>query len=687
MSLTASLLTAVSALNAAQAQLQLVSGNIANVNTPGYSRKTAALNNQVVAGRSSGVQVSDVTRTVNESLVRQLRAHIAKLGGVRITEEFQSRTQGFFGTLDSNTAISNRVADLGSAFDALAATPDSPVTRSATVQAAMRLSEQLNAITENLQQMRLDADRAIGQSVARINGLLSDIGNLNEQIALDLGRGQPVADRQDQRDALIGQLAEEVDLQYFERSTGEVVLMTTSGRILLDSLPTTLSHSPAAQVSASATRASGLSGVLYGGAAIDISDELGDGTLKGLLDVRDRTLVDLQAQIDLLGESLRNQINALHNDGTAYPPPTTLTGARSVAATDQPAMTGSFRIAAVDSSGIAVETLDIDLTTLAPPTIGQLVTQISAMANVSASINANGQVVVSATGSNRIAVNELDSAVNTGNATIGMAHFLGLNNFFDSAIDYDRYFSDRVANDTTALGLAGTLTFQIGAAAPTVTYGAGDSLTAIAANINADATISGANITASVVREGDGYRLQVVDDDGDNVFVTDSGPLVSQLNLRAGFPGTSGRLAVATALAQNPDLVARGELSDAAGLAVGDLAITDGDGSVATRIGTAFTTDIAFTAAGGAAAITGTLEGYATAIVARNAADTANARADLELSEGFQAALDNQVSATSGVNLDEELAQIVVLQNTYAASARITSVVSQLLDELLEAVR
>ncbi len=463
--------------------------------------------------------------------------------------------------------------------------------------------------------------------------------------------------------------------------------MTTSGRILLDNLPTTLSHSPAAQVSAAATRGNGLSGVLYSGAAIDISDELGDGKLKGLLDVRDRSLVDLQAQVDLLGESLRNQINALHNDGTAYPPPAALTGARSVAATDQPAMTGSFRVAAVDSTGVVVETLDIDLTALAPPTIGQLVTQIDAMANVSASINANGQVAISATGGNRIAVNELDSAVTTGNASFGMAHFLGLNNFFDSATHYDRYFSDRVASDTTALGLAGTLTFQIGGAAAAVAYGAGDSLTAIAANINADATISGANITASVVREGDGYRLQVVDDDGDNVFVTDSGPLVSQLNLRAGFPGTSGRLAVATALAQNPDLVARGELSDAAGLAVGDLAITDGDGSVATRIGTAFTTDIAFTAAGGAAAITGTLEGYATAIVARNAADTANARADLELSEGFQAALDNQVSATSGVNLDEELAQIVVLQNTYAASARITSVVSQLLDELLEAVR
>ena len=74
-------------------------------------------------------------------------------------------------------------------------------------------------------------------------------------------------------------------------------------------------------------------------------------------------------------------------------------------------------------------------------------------------------------------------------------------------------------------------------------------------------------------------------------------------------------------------------------------------------------------------------------VVAGSAALTNAAQSDLNLGEGFQLALENQAASISQVNLDEELANIVVLQNTYAASARITTVVSELLDTLLDAVR
>ena len=413
MSLTASLLSAVSSLNAVQAQFQITSGNIANVNTPGYSRKTVALNNQVIDGRSSGVRLGDVTRTVNDALVRELREHISQLGGFRVKEDYLTRTQGFFGTLDSNSSISHRLSELGSAFDALSVTPDSPATRSAAALEAQRTAEQLNLLTDNLQQMRTEADREIGRTVDRVNQTLADISELNQKIERATAGGDTAPDLQDQRDQLIVELAEDVDIQYFERTTGEVVIMTRGGRTLLDNQPVPLSHTPAAQVSAATAHQSGLSGVLYGATGIDITDELSEGRLGALLEVRDDTLVDLQAQIDRLAEVLRDQVNALHNDGTAYPPPASLTGLRSLAASDAPAMTGSFRVSVLDSAGVVVETLDIDLTTLAPPNIGELVTQIDGMTNATASLNASGQVVIAGTGANRIAVNELDSQVTT----------------------------------------------------------------------------------------------------------------------------------------------------------------------------------------------------------------------------------------------------------------------------------
>ncbi len=685
MSLTASLLSAVSSLNAVQAQFQVTSGNIANVNTPGYSRKTVALDNQVIDGRSVGVQLADVTRTVNDTLVRELREHISQLGGYRVKEDYMNRTQGFFGTLGSNSSIGHRLSELGAAFDALSVTPDSPATRSAAVLEAQRTAGQLNLLTENLQQMRADADREISTTVDRINRILSDVSELNQKIERATAVGDAVPDLKDQRDQLIKELAEDIDIQYFERRTGEVVVMTRSGRTLVDNQPVPLSHTPAAQVSAATTHQSGLTGVLYGAAGLDITIELSEGRIGALLELRDETLVDLQAQIDRLAEVLRDQVNALHNDGTAYPPPASLTGLRSLAATDAPAMSGNFRVSVLDSAGVVVETLDIDLTTLAPPNIGQLVTQIDAMANATASLNASGQVTIAGTGANRIAVNELDSLVATGNSSYGLGHFLGLNNLLDEGVDYDFYASDRLASDTAPLGLAGTLSFSIAGATTNVAYAAGDSLSDIATAITG--ALGGANITASVVREADGFRLQVVDTDGDNFYLSDSGTLTLQSNLRPGVPGTAGRLALRQDIQSNPDLLARGELSDAAGLAVGDIGVSAGNGDIAAALGQLFTSDVGFAAAGGLSAAQLTLEGYGAAIIAGAAGLTNAAKSDLDLGESFQLALENQAASLSQVNLDEELANIVVLQNTYAASARITTVVSELLDELLNAVR
>ncbi|MCG8596332.1 MAG: flagellar hook-associated protein FlgK [Kiloniellales bacterium] len=685
MSLTASLLSAVSSLNAVQAQFQITSSNIANVNTPGYSRKTVALSNQVIDGRSAGVRLGDVTRTVNDALVRELREHISQLGGYRVKEEYLTRTQGYFGTLDSNSSISHRLSEMGSAFDALAVTPDSPATRSAAVLEAQRTAGQLNLLTDNLQQMRSEADREIGRTVERINQRLGDISELNHKIERATVGGDTAPDLQDQRDQLIKELAEDIDIQYFERTTGEVVIMTSGGRTLLDNQPVPLSHTPAAQISAATGHQSGLSGVLYGATSIDITDELSEGRLGALLEIRDDTLVDLQAQTDRLAEVLRDQVNALHNDGTAYPPPASLTGLRSLAATDAPTMSGNFRVSVLDSAGVVVETLDIDLATLAPPNVGQLVTQIDGMANATASLDASGQLVIAGTGGNRIAVNELDSLVTTGSSSTGLGHFLGLNNLLDEGLDYDRYASDRLASDTAALSLAGSLSFDIAGTTTNVAYAAGDSLSDIAAAING--ALGGANITASVVREAEGYRLQIIDNDGDNFFLSDSGPLTLQSNLRPGLPGTAGRLELRQDIQANPDLLARGELSDAAGLAAGDIGVSAGNGDVAAALGKLFTSDVSFAAAGGLSAVQLTLEGYGASIVAGSAALTNAAQSDLDLGEGFQLALENQAASLSQVNLDEELANIVVLQNTYAASARITTAVSEMLDTLLAAVR
>ena len=266
-----------------------------------------------------------------------------------------------------------------------------------------------------------------------------------------------------------------------------------------------------------------------------------------------------------------------------------------------------------------------------------------------------------------------------------MGHFLGLNNLLDDGVDYDFYASDRLASDTAPLGLAGTLSFSIAGATTNVAYAAGDSLSDIATAITG--ALGGANITASVVREADGYRLQISDTDGDNFYLSDSGTLT--LHQPAARCARHRRpLEVRQDIQSDPDLLARGELSDAAGPRGRRHRHQRRQRRHCRRPGQLFTSDVGFAAAGGLLGGELTLEGYGAAIIAGNAAGLANAaKSDLELGESFQLALENQAASLSQVNLDEELANIVVLQNTYAASARITSVVSELLDDLLNAVR
>ncbi len=185
-----------------------------------------------------------------------------------------------------------------------------------------------------------------------------------------------------------------------------------------------------------------------------------------------------------------------------------------------------------------VELLDINLATTT--TVGDLVTAINGMTNASASINASGKIVITAAGANSVAFNEMSSAVTVGSETKGASDFLGLNDFFTSAKEYDDYQTAFQSSNSTSLSIAGTLTFhQASFGTTAVAYTTGNSLSDIATAINANATLSTAGITASVIADGTGYRLRVNDNGADNFFVTDTSTFVSSQNLKPRDPGTS----------------------------------------------------------------------------------------------------------------------------------------------------
>lgn len=679
MSLIGALRSAVQSLSVTQAQFQIASTNIANATSEGFSRKTATTSSIVVDGVAGGVRLTDIQRQVDAALIGRVREQTTIVGRLDTRNQYLARIQQLFGTLGDNSSIGHSTSRLGAAFESLATLPDNAASNYNVVDQAVLLASQLAGMTEELQRIRTEADQEIDLAVNDINAKLSAIDGLNMQIIAAQNVGAPIGELADQRDTLVAALAREIDISVIERTNGEVAIYTSGGRSLLDNGVTTLAHTGAAQVGPTVSLGNGIGGIDYSSSAIDITSEITGGRLAALIEVRDVLAVDLQAEIDGFAETLRAAINAQHNNGTAYPVPTTLTGTQTLAGTDAPTMSGFFRVTVVDGNGEVVETNDIDLSGTAD--VAAVVAAINAMANVTASIDAAGHVIVAATGGNGISVNELTSAVTSGNNTTGLAQFLGLNDFFTGPTAYAMMMTDRVSSATAALGLAGTLTFGHGGATTAVNYAAGDSITAIAASISA--ALAGQNVTATVLREGTGFRVQIEDIDGDNLFVTDSGGLTAAINLRAGQAGMAGLIQVRDQLQTNPALVAHAESSAAAGLAVGDVAVSLGDGAAARGMANAFSNNLSFGRAGSLAATQTRLADYAGSIVATNAMLASNASDASDAAASHYQSLVTQAASVSQVNLDEEMANIIVLQNAYGAAARVTSAANEMLDLLV----
>ena len=686
MSLNIALYNAVSGLQLNQKSLDVIAQNVANVNTEGYSRKVVSQESVILNGNGSGVRIADITRNINEFMLKDMRAAASQLGSSAIKEEYYGRMQDLFGSLGSDSSLSALLADLASRLQGLATAPEDVALQTEVGNQANLLAERIRTTAVDIQSLRLQADLEIQTAVTEINADLDQILELNLRVAENMALGHPVGDLQDQRDLAITRVSEQLGVQYFTRGTGEVVLFTSDGRSLVDRSVTPLSHTPAAAFSATLYydgSGTSIDGIDVG--TLDITSEITGGRIGGLIQMRDTALPDLYSQIEELTAALHDEINKLHNQGTAYPGLAIMTGTRTVAATDTPVWTGYVRVAVLDSTAAIVEYQDFNLAAYA--NVGAAVTAINGMANLSASINASGKLVVAATGANRVAINELTSAVTVGNRTLGATEFFGLNDFFTATADYDEYVSTYKSSGSTALGLTGTLTFNGGWGTTNVGYAAVDDLDAIAASINLNATLAAQNITATVIPDGSGYQLRINDSDNDNYFITDSSNLVSTLNIKNRNTEFASTIALRSDIRSDPSRISHGSITAAPAPAIGSNAIARGDNTRIQAIANKFNEALSFNSTGLLAASTRTLPDYAAQILGLNSTQ-ARIVSDTKIAREFLFQnLSNKTQSISGVNLDEEMANMIVLENAYAASARVISVTSELFDILTDMVR
>jgi len=588
MSLEVALQNAISGLQTSKQSLQVISNNIANVNTEGYTRKIVEQTSRVIEGQGYGVEISRLKRSVDAGVLRQLRTETGGVERLTVKQEFLKQVNALFGKPEDNDSIVHELADLGAQFESLAVSPETESSQYLTVKSAADVTLKLKNMSDQIQRLRSDANLTLKSQITEFNEKMDLVVSLNSQIIEFNASKISSVELEDQRDQAINRMSELMDIKYFEKGDGSLTVFTAGGQTLVDgqaqhltynrpsSLGPTLTYTPTRAVNyiipgQTGYPVGGIPGIFVGEqiASQDITSFINSGSIRGLLDMRDRELPSLQSQLDELAEKLKDAINSVHNTGAGFPPVVGLTGDRFVntnmafnPAGNNTNATGLVRIGVVDQSGALVSDSVFDLSTYT--TVGALVTAIDGMADVSASINSVGRLVISADGNNRIAINELTSDISAaGDLGKGFSDFFGLNNFYKSAETFARYRSDSVNSASGAsVTTGGTLQFTASGVNTTVNYASNASLNSIVTAINANATLTAAGITAEVVADGDGFRLQVNDAEGDEFAMveTGAGSLIEDINPRADYRGLSTRLIVRDDIAANSFYVSRGAL-------------------------------------------------------------------------------------------------------------------------------
>lgn len=348
MSLSSSMLIAVQSMLTEQGAMNVVSNNIANVNTPGYTREVANLV-ETPPATYAGLQFG--TGVMLES-VQSVRDSVLQL---RLNQETQN--QGKFNTLSTGlnqiqtlfnepagSGLQGLISQFFNSFQQLSADPTNSGLRQAVISSAQSLAAGFKQTATALITQQQDADQAVVQTTQQINQLTAQIAQLNGQIAATSGGGQNANTFVDQRTQLINRLSQLVDVQSISADNGSLTLTTTGGAALVVG---NQSFNLQTQVDPSTS----FHDVYSQGT--NITSSIQSGNLAADIQLRDQEIPSILNNLDTLANGLATSVNTQNAagfdlsgnpGGNIFVPPTGVAGSAlnlSVAITDPNAIAAS----------------------------------------------------------------------------------------------------------------------------------------------------------------------------------------------------------------------------------------------------------------------------------------------------------------------------------------------------------
>ncbi len=327
MSISSALNTAITGLRSTQVGIDLVARNIANADTDGYTVKSQNPIAQYTSGQVSGVNPGQIQRQVDSFIQQQLRTEIGIGAQVDVKAEFLTRIDQLLGRPGDANALDTILNEFGTSLQGLISTPDQFLTRSEVVSDATTLANQLNRISDEVQQLRQQTELALSDAVDQANVALQSIARLNQEIQVNFDSGPGVADLQDERDRFIDQLSQLMDIRVSPGERGAVRVFTGGGNLLVDTQPVDLVFDARTGIDATAQFSlddseRGVGSVFLsslGGTPLDLFRQgvINSGEIAAYKELRDETLVEVQAQLDELAHGLALALSGKTNEGTA----------------------------------------------------------------------------------------------------------------------------------------------------------------------------------------------------------------------------------------------------------------------------------------------------------------------------------------------------------------------------------
>ena len=325
MGLSTSLNTAIGGLNAAQVGIGVVSQNVANAGTTGYVRRTVSTNDSLT-GLTIGVQSTQVQRLLDKIVQHQLWQESSGAAYTSTRAESLSNLDKLYGAPGSATALDTIFNKFTGALQSLQNDPSSYSLRSQVLDNATQLARQLNTLSSGVQALRSQAESGLANAVTKVNDLLGALAKVNTRIV-----GSPndsaTAGLKDQRDLILSELSQYVDIKTMEDARGSVSIVTGSGTQLFDgTAAVTFKFDEHAGLGADnqwnidpAKRGVGTIKIVdaSGNASDAIANRIfRSGEIAANIELRDKTLVQAQAQLDEIAAQMSKALSDREIAGT-----------------------------------------------------------------------------------------------------------------------------------------------------------------------------------------------------------------------------------------------------------------------------------------------------------------------------------------------------------------------------------